>query len=189
MSTQAYHEQTERRRRLFAPRNAVIDVPIDLRNGRPGAAPRPLVVASPAEPTIVRPQVVDSHETVLNTARHVGLACLRGRRAVSLDTADRTLISVGSILNEASEYFGVTVQDIISLRRTRNVVRPRMVVAYLARHMTTMTLPGIAKRLGNRDHTTILSACKTIERDIAKDEDFAKRVRELRLRVLQAAEA
>lgn len=83
----------------------------------------------------------------------------------------------------AEEFDGVTVRDIVSSRRTKNVVLPRMVAIYLCRELTTKSLPEIGRRFGNRDHTTILHSCRKIGVIMKEDPCFAERVNAVRERV------
>lgn len=59
-----------------------------------------------------------------------------------------------AIVQQTCAYYDVTHVDLIASRRTKDVVLPRQVVMYLARRLTTMSLPEISRRLGGRDHTT-----------------------------------
>ena len=52
----------------------------------------------------------------------------------------------------------------LSQRRSRPLARPRQLAMYLAKKMTTRSLPEIGRRFANRDHTTVIHAVKTIDR-------------------------
>jgi len=71
-------------------------------------------------------------------------------------------ISVEGIQKTVAEYFKIKMSDMHSKRRTRNVARPRQVAMALAKDLTQMSLPEIGEAFGNRDHTTVLHACRTI---------------------------
>ena len=71
-------------------------------------------------------------------------------------------IKVEDILRIVSRHFAVSKADILSERRHRSVVRPRQIGMYLAKQLTSRSLPEIGRRFGNRDHTTVLHACRTI---------------------------
>jgi hypothetical protein len=159
---------------MFAPVNAVADRPLEMRNGRPLPAH---VVYIEKRAVDFSPQSVVSRGTVLDPARHLGTACLRGQ---PLPTKN---VSMDSILRAVALQFDVSVLDLISHRRTRQVTRPRQVACYLARHMTILTLPGIGRRMGDRDHTTILSAVRVITREMEKKPDFAAQVEAVRKRL------
>lgn len=73
-------------------------------------------------------------------------------------------IQIREIQRIVALQYGVTVNDIVSARRTADVVRARQVAMYLARHMTPISLPEIGRRFGDRDHTTALFAVRKITR-------------------------
>jgi chromosomal replication initiator protein len=80
-----------------------------------------------------------------------------------LNVASRQ-VSVEGIQKTVAEYFKIKVSDMHSKRRNRNVARPRQVAMALAKDLTQMSLPEIGEAFGNRDHTTVLHACRTIAR-------------------------
>jgi len=72
-------------------------------------------------------------------------------------------LTIASVLDAVSSHYGIPKLEIISQRRTLSIVRPRQVCYYLAKHMTAKSLPEIGRRLGDRDHTSILSGIRKIE--------------------------
>ncbi len=72
-------------------------------------------------------------------------------------------ITVDDIQKAVSEHFGLKQADLLSERRTRAVARPRQAAMYLAKQLTTRSLPDIGRRFGGRDHTTVLHAVRRIE--------------------------
>ena len=93
-------------------------------------------------------------------------------RELSLDLAKEALrdilnlnsrqVSVEGIQKTVAEYFKIKVGDMHSKKRSRNVARPRQVAMALAKDLTQMSLPEIGEAFGNRDHTTVMHACRTI---------------------------
>jgi chromosomal replication initiator protein len=85
-------------------------------------------------------------------------------------------ISVEGIQKTVAEYFKLKVSDMHSKKRSRNLARPRQVAMALAKDLTQMSLPEIGEAFGNRDHTTVLHACRTIaslrSRDGALNRDY-----------------
>ena len=61
-----------------------------------------------------------------------------------------------------AEFYKIKVSDLHSKKRSRNVARPRQMAMALAKELTEMSLPEIGDAFGNRDHTTVLHACRTI---------------------------
>ena len=92
-----------------------------------------------------------------------------------LNVANRQ-VSVEGIQKTVSEYYKIKVSDMHSKKRTRMVARPRQVAMALAKELTPMSLPEIGEAFGNRDHTTVLHACRTIadlrKRDSSMNRDY-----------------
>jgi chromosomal replication initiator protein len=83
-------------------------------------------------------------------------------------------ITVDDIQKATAEHFGLKQADLISERRTRSVARPRQAAMWLAKQMTTRSLPDIGRRFGGRDHTTVLHAVRRIEELRAGDPQLAR---------------
>ena len=81
-------------------------------------------------------------------------------RELSLSAEKR--LTVDEIQKAVATHFGVTTTDICSKRRTQSVVRPRHVAMYLAKVLTTRSLPDIGRRFGGRDHSTVIHAVNKI---------------------------
>ncbi len=77
--------------------------------------------------------------------------------------------TVDKIQRATGKEFGITMDDMLSKRRARAIARPRQVAMYLAKIMTTRSLPDIGRRFGGRDHTTVIHAVKRIESLRAED--------------------
>lgn len=92
-----------------------------------------------------------------------------------LNVASRQ-VSVEGIQKTVAEYFKIKMADMHSKRRNRNVARPRQVAMALAKDLTQMSLPEIGEAFGNRDHTTVLHACRTIaslrQQDTSLNRDY-----------------
>lgn len=71
--------------------------------------------------------------------------------------------TVDRIQKAAAKQFGITMDDMLSKRRSRAIARPRQAAMYLAKTLTTRSLPDIGRRFGGRDHTTVIHAVKRIE--------------------------
>jgi len=71
-------------------------------------------------------------------------------------------ISIENIQKTVAEFYKIKVADLHSKKRSRNIARPRQMAMALAKELTEMSLPEIGDAFGNRDHTTVLHACRTI---------------------------
>jgi chromosomal replication initiator protein len=89
-------------------------------------------------------------------------------------------IKIEDIQRVVARQYNVSRSDLLSSRRTANVVRPRQVAMYLAKIMTLRSLPEIGRRFGGRDHTTVLHAVRKIEALVGKDTSLAGEVDEIK---------
>ncbi len=93
-------------------------------------------------------------------------------------------IKIEEIQRIVARQYNVSRSDLLSSRRTANVVRPRQVAMYLAKTLTLRSLPEIGRRFGGRDHTTVLHAVRKIENLVNNDTALAEEI-ELLKRQLQ----
>lgn len=84
--------------------------------------------------------------------------------------------SIEDIQRKTAEFYKLDIRDFQSPQRARRVARPRQVAMYLARQLTTRSLPEIGRRFGGRDHTTVLHACRRIEALCNEDPMFRQEV-------------
>jgi chromosomal replication initiator protein DnaA len=77
--------------------------------------------------------------------------------------------SIESIQREVATYFDIKLHDLRGPKRLQSVARPRMIAMYLARKLTGSSFPEIGSRFGGKDHSTVISAVKKIERLLAQD--------------------
>lgn len=91
--------------------------------------------------------------------------------------------TLADVFNEVCDFYGVTEVDMMSARRHADIVRPRQVFCYLARELTTHSLPGIGRFLANRDHTSILHAFRKIHGLSFADARLRDELDVLRMRV------
>lgn len=98
------------------------------------------------------------------------------------------MVTVADIQRAVCEQFGVRMIEMSSHRRARCVARPRQVAMYLARELTQLSLPAIGQRFGNRDHTTVLHACRIVPEVVRRDTELAAAVAELERRLASSPE-
>ena len=126
--------------------------------------------------------------------RLVAFATLVGR-AITLEVAHECLadllkqhdrkVTIDEIMRKVAEHYCLRLGDMTSARRARAVARPRQVAMYLAKTLTTKSLPEIGRRFGGRDHTTVMHAVRKIEQLVEVDAQIAEDVELLR-RMLEA---
>jgi chromosomal replication initiator protein len=89
-------------------------------------------------------------------------------------------ITIEEIQKKVAEHFNIRLADMHSARRARQVARPRQVAMYLAKQLTSRSLPEIGRKFGGRDHTTVMHAVKKIEELRSADSSFAEDIELLR---------
>ncbi len=105
-------------------------------------------------------------------------------RDISLETTQEVLhdllrsndrrVSIEDIQKRVAEHFNIRVSDMHSARRARAIARPRQVAMYLAKQLTSRSLPEIGRKFGGRDHTTVMHAVRKVEELCAQDAVFAE---------------
>ena len=95
------------------------------------------------------------------------------------------VITVDKIQNVVSNYFNISLSEMLSQRRSRPLARPRQIAMYLAKKMTSRSLPEIGRRFANRDHTTVIHAVKTITRLSEQDDEMKKNISQIKSLLLE----
>ena len=93
----------------------------------------------------------------------------------SLGDLDRQMVQPvkpESILQAVCQYFGLEHKDLMSARRQRTISLARSVAMFLVRKTAKLSFPEIGVRMGKRNHSTVISACRRIERAVEKNENL-----------------
>ncbi len=121
--------------------------------------------------------------------RVVAHATLVGRE-ITLETCQDVLhdvlrandrrVTIEEIQKRVAEHFNIRFADMHSARRARAVARPRQIAMYLAKQLTSRSLPEIGRKFGGRDHTTVMHAVRKVEELRQTDSSFCEDVDLLR---------
>ena len=76
------------------------------------------------------------------------------------------------IIQTVADHFNVKYDDLLSSKRTADIVHPRQIAMYLCRQMTTAPLQAVGKALGNRDHTTVIHGAEKIAQEVVKNDSM-----------------
>ena len=139
---------------------------------------------------------ISSNVRVLEGAltRLFAFASLVGRE-INLDMTQECLadilraserkVTIDEIIRKVADHYNLRISDLLSARRARAVARPRQVAMFLAKMLTSRSLPEIGRKFGGRDHTTVIHAVRKIEELRQTDSQIAEDVELLR-RMLEA---
>lgn len=95
--------------------------------------------------------------------------------------------TVAGIVSTVADFYGILPEDIKGPSRKRQFVRPRQIAIYLARQLTSQSYPEIARRVGGRDHSTLIYSVEQISHLIKTDRAIADDVGELTARLTAGA--
>ncbi|MPQ95653.1 chromosomal replication initiator protein [Thioclava sp. ES.031] len=111
-------------------------------------------------------------------------------REITMDLAQECLkdqlrqserkVTVEEIQRKVAEHYNVRLSDLVGPKRLRAIARPRQVAMFLAKSLTTRSLPDIGRRFGGRDHTTIMHGIRKIEELRGTDSQLAEDIELLR---------
>ncbi len=110
----------------------------------------------------------------------------KAAKAAQADAEIRSMgiIPIGAILAACAVFYGVPISSLSAERRTKGVVKPRQIAMYLAKDLTPRSLPDIGRRIGGRDHTTVLHGVRKIAALIKRDPNLAAEVATIRARIV-----
>lgn len=122
---------------------------------------------------IVRTAYMDRPVTLESVEEVLGDLPVKAEKRVTVDEIQKTVAA----------YFSIPPSEINSKRRTQSVVRPRHIAMYLAKTMTTRSLPDIGRRFGGRDHSTVIHAVTKISAQLGSDPLLAEDIEAIRKRL------
>jgi chromosomal replication initiator protein len=125
-------------------------------------------------------------EGVIN---HLSMALHQGQE-IDLNLAKEALkhisddnlheLTEGVIIDSVSRFFGISVEDLLSKKRNKELVFPRQIAMYLCRTLLDMSFPNIGKAFNGKDHSTVMYAVEQISNHIEVNSELQKTVDELK---------
>jgi chromosomal replication initiator protein len=148
--------------------------------------------------TVLSEKLVENGRELEGAINHLFANWQLTRQPATMDAVDAVLrgltqggeprrIKIEDILRIVSRHYAVTRADIVSQRRHRSVVWPRQIGMYLAKQLTSRSLPEIGRRFGDRDHTTVLHAIRKIDRELEGNTRLRDELETLKSQLSRAA--
>lgn len=109
----------------------------------------------------------------------LNLECVRDSLSQLVKSPEGRRITPELIISVIADQYGVTSEDIISKKRSRDIALPRQIAMYLCRNMTQLSTTNIGRSFGGRDHTTVMHGCDKIAQEMNDNFSFRKRIEEL----------
>lgn len=104
-----------------------------------------------------------------------------------ISASDGVEITSSLIMGKTADYFNITMDDLVSSSRVRDLAYARQMAMYLCREMTDLSLPKIGELFGGRDHTTVIHAYKKISAEMSEQPSTYNQVSELTSLIKQVA--
>jgi len=79
----------------------------------------------------------------------------------------RQVVSVEKVLKSIQKFYHIPIEDLVSRKRNKEVIKPRHVAMYILKNVVGLSYPEIGRELGGKDHTTIIHGCKAITKGIS----------------------
>lgn len=98
------------------------------------------------------------------------------------------IITLDFIQKSVSEFFDLKTNDLKSSKRPKSISYPRQLAMYLCRNMTNSSLTEIAQSFGGKDHTTVLYACRKVEKKKTEDEIMKKQLLTLEKNIIESVQ-
>ena len=92
-------------------------------------------------------------------------------------------ITIQLIVETVAEYYNITLDQMMSKKRSSDIARPRMIAMYLAKNMTDSTLDAIGASLGGRDHATVIHGVNKINDDIMNSTEFSQQIETIKKKI------
>lgn len=122
---------------------------------------------------------VNQVELSVDAARHI---------VQERSTTENSNLSIEAIQRIVARHFGLTPELLIGKTRKQEVVTPRQIAMYLAKQLTKSALKVIGLHFGNRDHSTVVHAVRTVDRKCGEDASFARTVKSLAEEIQQISD-
>jgi len=121
---------------------------------------------------------VAAHTKFKNTTPTVELC-----QSILLSINPKKVINYKKIIQSTVDFYELKEKDILSDSRKKEIVKPRQVIMYLLREELNASFPFIGRKMGDKDHTTVMHAYKKISAEIKNNEDFQEEINILKQKI------
>ncbi len=97
------------------------------------------------------------------------------------NTRPRKTLAVADVVDKVARYYDIEESSIYEKTRRKEVVKPRQIIMYILREDYQVSYPAIGKKLGGRDHTTVIHSCEKVRADLKKDSELEEEIAQVRL--------
>ncbi len=98
-----------------------------------------------------------------------------------ITVSENKKLSMNEIIKAVCEYYDISIEQINSTKRSKDIVHPRQVATWLCREMTDNSQEQVGKAVGNRDHATVINSIDRINKEIASDSLTKKEIEDIKM--------
>jgi chromosomal replication initiator protein len=103
------------------------------------------------------------------------------RVIIKNNSRPRKTLAIADVVEKVSRYYDVDQSSIYEKTRRKEVVKPRQIIMYILREDFQVSYPAIGKKLGGRDHTTVIHSCEKIKQELKHDSTLEEEITQVRL--------
>ncbi len=92
----------------------------------------------------------------------------------------RQVVSAEKVLKAVQKFYNVSIDDIVSQKRNKEIIRPRHVAMYILYNIVGLSYPEVGRELGGKNHSTVMHGCKTVNKDMNNSKQFKDEVEMLK---------
>jgi chromosomal replication initiator protein len=93
----------------------------------------------------------------------------------------RKTLAVSDVVDKVARYFDIDQASIYEKTRRKEIVRPRQIIMYILREDFQVSYPAIGKKLGGRDHTTVIHSCEKIKTELKSNSELEEEIGQIRM--------
>jgi chromosomal replication initiator protein len=114
------------------------------------------------------------------SSKHRDLTVIEVKTLIKNNIKPKKNVSTEEIIKTISHFYNLDESLIYEKTRRKEIVRARQVAMYLLREDFNISFPLIGRKMGGRDHTTVIHSCEKIKKDIEIDVELAQEIEQLR---------
>ena len=103
------------------------------------------------------------------------------KNIIKNNTRPKKTLAVADVVNKVARFYDIDEASIYEKTRRKEVVKPRQIIMYILREDYQVSYPAIGKKLGGRDHTTVIHSCEKVRNDLKNNEELEEEIAQVRL--------
>lgn len=102
------------------------------------------------------------------------------KNIIKNNTRPRKTLAIADVVDKVARYFDIDEASIYEKTRRKEVVKPRQIIMYILREDYQVSYPAIGKKLGGRDHTTVIHSCEKVREDLKTNNELEEEIAQVR---------